>query len=131
MKPIVIAFSLALTALPVAAQEDAAPEAEAPSEGFSLMEEGAKLFLKGLQSQMEPALDGVEDFASKFGPAFGSFLKEMGPALSEMAGKVEDWSVYEAPEMLPNGDIILRRKPEITLEETPEIELDEDGSTEL
>lgn len=131
MKPVVIAFSLALAALPASAEDSGAPEAEAPSEGLSLMEEGAKLFFKGLQSEMEPALEGFEGFAQKVGPALGSFMKEMGPALSEMAGKVEDWSVYEAPEMLPNGDIIIRRKPDPAPEETPEIELNEDGTTDL
>ena len=33
----------------------------------------------------------------------------------------QDWSAYEAPEMLPNGDIIIRRKPDhpLTPPETP------------
>ena len=122
MKPAVIALTLALSALPAMA-EDAAPETEAPGEGMSLMEEGARLFLKGLQKQMEPAIEGLGEFADKAGPALRSFVEEMGPALSELAGKVEDWSVYEAPEMLPNGDIIIRRKPE-TLDAPEEGETD-------
>ena len=43
---------------------------------------------------------------------------EMGPALAEIADKVEDWSRYEAPEILPNGDIIIRRKPDLPEAET-------------
>lgn len=39
------------------------------------------------------------------------FMDEMGPALNEMQGLIEDWSNYAAPEILPNGDIIIRRKP--------------------
>ncbi|MBR9844098.1 MAG: hypothetical protein GYB25_13130 [Rhodobacteraceae bacterium] len=127
MKPVVIAQSLiltfALSALPVMADE-APSEPETPGAGMSLMEEGAKLFLKGLQKQMEPAMEGLEGWADKAGPALRSFVEEMGPALSDLAGKVEDWSVYEAPEMLPNGDIIIRRKPEPT--EPPE-----EGETDI
>ncbi len=130
MKPIILALSLGLLALPATAEE-APSETEAPSEGLSLMEEGAKLFLKGLQSQMEPAIEGFEGLAEKVGPALGAFLKEMGPALSDIAGKVEDWSVYEAPEMLSNGDIIIRRKPEPAPEAAPEAELDEEGATDI
>lgn len=128
MKPIVVALTLSLIALPVLAEETP-PETETPGEGMSLMEEGAKLFLKGLQRQMEPAMEGLEGFAEKAGPALRSFVEEMGPALSDLAGKVEDWSVYEAPEMLPNGDILIRRKPDPAPQETPEPE--EDKATDI
>jgi len=41
--------------------------------------------------------------------------------------EVEDWSQYEAPEVQPNGDIIIRRKPDAPVvtpeEEMPQIEL--------
>ncbi len=66
--------------------------------------------MEGLRQEMEPALDEFLGLADQFGPAMQSFLQEMGPALAELAAKVEDWSVYEAPEILPNGDIILRKK---------------------
>ncbi len=91
-----------LIAAPVSAQED---------DGKSLMEQGAELFFEGLRKEMEPALDDLRGMVSQFGPAMQSFFQEMGPALAELAGEVQDWSVYEAPEMLPNGDIILRKKP--------------------
>jgi len=38
----------------------------------------------------------------------------MGPAFIALTEKMGDMSHYELPEMLPNGDIILRRKPEAT-----------------
>jgi len=41
-----------------------------------------------------------------------SFAQEMGPALGALLEQVEDWSIYEPPVILPNGDIIIRRKPE-------------------
>lgn len=37
----------------------------------------------------------------------------MGPKLRAVLEDVEDWSVYEAPEVLDNGDIIIRRKPDV------------------
>ncbi|HCE70945.1 hypothetical protein KQ247_14290 [Ruegeria pomeroyi] len=105
MRPIlVIALGLMLTApLAATAQEEEEP-------GRSLMERGAELFLKGLSQEVEPALRDLRDMAGKVGPSVLSFLEQMGPALADLADKVEDWSVYEMPEMLPNGDIIIRRK---------------------
>lgn len=91
-------------------------------EGLSLMERGAQLFLEGILKEMEPALEGLEGV----GPALRDFALEMGPALGDFVGQVEDWSVYHPPEILPNGDIILRRKtpaeigPDIT---GPQIDL--------
>ncbi len=58
-------------------------------------------FLEGLLEEMEPAFEGMR-----------GFMAEMGPALGELMEEVEDWSRYEAPEVLPNGDIIIRRKPD-------------------
>ncbi|MFV1602424.1 MULTISPECIES: hypothetical protein [unclassified Phaeobacter] len=98
---------LPLTA-PVAAETAPAPE----DEGSSLMQRGAELFWEGLRQEMAPALDDLQALADEFGPSLQGFLSEMGPALAEIAGKVEDWSVYERPEILPNGDIIIRRKPQ-------------------
>ncbi len=74
------------------------------------MEQGAELFLEGLRQEMEPALEDLLELADQFGPAMQSFFQEMGPALAELAGEIQDWSTYEAPEILPNGDIIIRKK---------------------
>jgi hypothetical protein len=80
--------------------------------GSSLMQRGAEMFWKGLRDEMAPSLLELEELMSKIGPSMQGFLTEMGPALAEIAEKVEDWSRYEAPEILPNGDIIIRRKPD-------------------
>lgn len=101
--------AVSLTACPLAAQDQ---EGE---NGSSLMERGAELFWKGLREEMAPSL---QELMSKIGPSMQSFLAEMGPALAEIADKVEDWSRYEAPEILPNGDIIIRRKPDLPEAET-------------
>nr|WP_204115103.1 hypothetical protein [Shimia biformata] len=96
--------------------------------GKSLMEEGMRLFFEGLQQQMEPTMDELKGLAEEMGPAMRGFFAEMGPALADLLEQVDDWSAYEAPEMLPNGDIIIRRKPD-----TPETdpEMGEDGQIEL
>lgn len=99
-------LSLALV-LPVGTATVVAAQEEPPS---SLMERGAQQFLEGLLQEMEPALEGMMNF-----------LEQMGPAMRDIMDEVKDWSVYEAPEMLPNGDIIIRRKPDLP-EDAPEPE---------
>tara|TARA_R110002073_G_scaffold143757_1_gene295760 strand:- start:156 stop:524 length:369 start_codon:yes stop_codon:yes gene_type:complete len=98
--------------------------------GLSLMERGARLFMQGILKEMEPAIDEFEGFADQMGPALKNFAIEMGPKLTELLDQVDDWSAYTAPEMLPNGDIIMRRKPDHPLappdtptEPAPQIEL--------
>ena len=87
-----------------------ASSAQAQEEGLSLMERGARLFMEGILKEMEPTLDNLQGLADEMGPALRSFTEEMGPALTDLLAKVEDWSVYHPPEILPNGDIILRKK---------------------
>lgn len=93
----------------------------------SLMERGAQLFFEGLMQEMAPALDDMAGLLEEAGPALQSFMAEMGPKLKSVLEEVEDWSVYEAPEVLPNGDIIIRRKPDAPAvpapDEAPQIEL--------
>ncbi|SHK01321.1 hypothetical protein SAMN05444000_11723 [Shimia gijangensis] len=107
MKPVSIAprfvLCLALIASPVVAEDS--------EDGLSLMEEGAMLFLRGLQKQVEPTLEDLGALAEEVGPALKSFADEMGPALGALLDEVEDWSAYHPPEILDNGDIIIRRKP--------------------
>ena len=94
-----IALLVTLSAPAASAQDDEPP---------SLMERGAQMFLEGLMKEMGPAIDGMQDF-----------VREMGPALRDLMEEVKDWSVYHAPEMLPNGDIIIRRKDP---SETPDMD---------
>jgi hypothetical protein len=86
----------------------AADDANPP--GLTLMERGALMFMEGILKEMEPAIDELSELTDQMGPALKSFAEEMGPKLTEMLAEVEDWSTYEAPEVLPNGDIIIRRK---------------------
>jgi len=96
------ALATALLVQPAAAQDDPP----------TMMERGAKLFFEGLLEEMAPALDDMTTLLEEAGPALQSFMAQMGPKLGAVLEEVEDWSVYEAPEVLPNGDIIVRRKPD-------------------
>ena len=100
MKHLFAPLALCLALTPLWAQETApeTPPAEV-DEGVDLMEEGAKLLLRGLLSEMEPALDEM-----------GKAMEEMAPAIRELVEMMGDIRNYHAPELLPNGDIIIRRK---------------------
>lgn len=95
---IALVWMCCVFAAPVQAEED---------RGLSLMERGAELFMEGMRREMAPALEQLD----KLGPALRGFVEEMGPAFAEVLGEIQDWSVYEPPEVLENGDIIIRRKP--------------------
>ncbi|MGC1503006.1 MAG: hypothetical protein WA782_02590 [Sulfitobacter sp.] len=119
----VIPFALAISFYTPAAQAEDAP-------GLSLMERGAQMFLEGILKKMEPAIEDLQGLADEMAPALRQFADEMGPKLSELLSEVEDWSVYLPPEVLPNGDIIIRRKlehpmtpPETPAEPAPQVEL--------
>jgi hypothetical protein len=69
---------------PALAQEPAGDIAE----GTDLMQEGAKLLLRGFMAEMGPALSQMEE-------------------LAKLIGEIDQ---YYPPEVMPNGDIILRRR---------------------
>ena len=106
MKQIAAALVLSLSLTPAVAQDS---EVE---DGLSLMERGAQMLFEGLMSEMEPRLQELEGMARELEPKFRDMMSKMGPALADLADMVDDFSNYEAPEMLDNGDIIIRRKPE-------------------
>ena len=75
-----------------------ATSAEAQSdkmkEGLYLFREGAKRLLEGLQDEVQPALEGLQSW-------------------------LDNIDLYELPEVLPNGDIIIRRKTPLEPEDGP------------
>jgi hypothetical protein len=117
MKPL---FALVVAASLIGSNARA-QETDAPS----LMEQGAQMLLEGLLQQMAPALDEFQGYAAEMAPALRQFVEEMGPAFATLMDEVEDWSSYHPPEILPNGDIILRKKTpeEITPDPEESIEL--------
>ena len=84
------AVFLSLLAVPAAAEEDGLRE------GFSLLQEGTRMMLRGLMAELEPGLRELQD-------------------------RIGDLSAYHPPEILPNGDILIRRKE--PLDPSDEIEL--------
>lgn len=72
--------------------------------GRSLVERGAELFLRGLMDEIGPELDEMQK-------GLGSAAEALGPKLGQFLALIDDVRNYQAPERLPNGDIILRRLP--------------------
>ena len=103
-RALALTLALAVPAAPVLAQEGDEPP--------SMMEQGLQLFMEGLRQEMAPAVEDLRGFAERMGPSMRSFFLEMGPALAEMMDEVQDWTLYYPPEMLPNGDILIRRRPD-------------------
>lgn len=116
MKPLfAIPIAICLAFSPVSAEiADGSEDSRDVGEGLSLMEQGATLLFRGLMHEMEPALKDLQGLAG-----------EMGPALLELHRLIGDFTNYHAPEVLPNGDIIIRRKTPLKIEplEEGEIEL--------
>jgi hypothetical protein len=80
---------LALLPAPASAEGDV-------DQGLDLLQQGSKLLMQGLMAEIEPDLKALAE--------------EMGPAMLQLQGMIGDLTQYHAPEILPNGDIILRRK---------------------
>lgn len=86
MKHTLLLTAALLTASPAIAHEDG--EAMLPAEReLRELGEAAQRWLNGLSSEISP------------------FVEQLG-------GLIDDLKSYEAPEMLPNGDIIIRRRPD-------------------
>ncbi len=82
------------------------------SRGADLLREGLGLMLEGMLEEMRPA---AEDWARGW---------------AELVSLLGDYSAYELPEILPNGDILIRRKHPLS----PDDSLSDDapmGETDL
>jgi len=95
------------------------------------MERGAELFFEGLKQEMAPALNDLRGLAEEFGPSMQGFFEEMGPAFAGILDEVKDWSMYHPPEILPNGDILMRRKADPEGEDLQQEALPPSGPTDI
>ena len=88
-----LALTLAVAATPLAAQ-DAGDRPANPdlAEGAEMLSEGFRKLFRGLLEELEPAGEAAEE------------------GWNDLVDWLGDLSAYEAPEQLPNGDILIRRK---------------------
>ena len=102
MRHTVLLLMLILMAPPVQAQEaPPPPSADGGVEaGVALLPRGFQSILEGLFTEMQPAIDEM-----------GRALTEMKPMADQLFKLIDDIGNYEAPVVLDNGDILIRRKP--------------------
>jgi len=98
MKQILTLVLLFALAAPATAQEDG--ERDSLREGWGLLSEGSRLILEGLADEMRPVMD-----------------EHVLPFIAELMDLIDDVTMYEMPERLPNGDIIIRRSEPLEPEE--------------
>jgi hypothetical protein len=121
MQAMKLALALILAAAPALAQEaEPTPPPEAEEDGFSLMEEGMKLLFRGLMTEAQPALDEMSKALEEMKPALEALGEEIGPKITQLFAIVDDFSNYDMPVMLPNGDILIRRTAPLLPENLPE-----------
>ena len=71
---------------------------------------------------------GAEEMSEAAQEAIERFVAMIGPMLENFEHWIDDMPRYEAPEVLPNGDIIIRRIPKDTqprLDDAPESDVTE------
>ncbi len=97
MKPIALATALFI-ALPATAQ-DTSPEANDP-------------LLPFLEQFTDRGQDLLRDLMQDLGPEMDRLMAEVMPRLQDLTDTLGGLTAYELPEVLPNGDIIIRRRPD-------------------
>lgn len=90
---LLLAASLALTPLAGVADETPPPANPDIAQGAEKLSEGLRLLFRGLMSESQKSWD-------------------------ELVQWLGDFSAYEPPERLPNGDILIRRKVPLSPGET-------------
>lgn len=110
-----ISTALFLAVTPVMADSANTPtKNDDVGQGLNLVEEGMKQLFRGMLEEMGPMKEELR-----------GLLENMGPMMLELQDMIGDVTKYQLPEMLPNGDIIIRRKVPLK----PEIP--ENGETDL
>lgn len=114
-------YTLALVAalaLPAAAQDTVVPEQEpdlsTPLERFA--DEMRRNFMRDIAPELEGLLDQIgpelQDMFDNIRPELEGLMTDVLPRLMEQIVTLGGLTYYELPEVLPNGDIIIRRKPD-------------------
>lgn len=80
------------------------------------------------QTEDAPNLpETLEEFADSMRKLFEGFADDVAPMMEDLAGRLEGLRGYHPPEMLPNGDIIIRRKSPAETAPDPAPSTPEDG----
>lgn len=114
-------------ALPAAAQDAPAPAPDPVDEGMSLLEQGARSILRGLAQEVGPGLDEMRRSLDAMKPALedmGTALAGLRPIAESLLALMDDIGNYQPPELMPNGDILIRRKQGLPLPPPAEGEID-------
>lgn len=117
---VALALAGALISGPVFAQDEAEGEGRI-EEGWNLFSEGSRLMLEGLMDEMRPMMEEMRPLIEE----------EMLPFLQSLGTMIDDLSAYEMPERLPNGDIIIRRRPDAPPPDEVLPDVGEGGEVEL
>lgn len=110
MKQIIAALVLSSIAVPALAQDPA------PDRPRNFLEDGAQGLLRDFFSEIEPRM---RDFAQEIEPRLRDLAEGLAPLAEDLSALMDDLQMYEAPVRLPNGDILIRRKPEPPPADTP------------
>ena len=97
----IAAALLATTAAPALAEQRRATPVQAETDTLKELERKA-------DELNEVARQTIEDF-----------IKIIGPMIERFSVMIDDLPAYHAPEVLPNGDIIMRRKHDNDLPDLP------------
>jgi hypothetical protein len=93
-------------AMPAQAQD---AESDGMGQGIDLLGQGMRMILEGMADEMRPMLDEMQPFLEE----------EVLPLMQRLGTLVDDLALYELPERLPNGDILIRRRPDAPPFEPP------------
>lgn len=74
-----------------------------------------------------PEPDSFTEFTETLRDLFGDFAQDIAPMFENFGNQIKGLGLYEAPEVLPNGDIIIRRKPDAPREKPG----DQEGTVDL
>ncbi|UWP99193.1 hypothetical protein [Aliiroseovarius crassostreae] len=114
LKPTLLAGLVALSSPGLA--ETGQPQSPQPSppsssegdpkleDGAELMSRGLQMLLDGLAQEMSPMRDGLAEGMAE------NWARQLHEGWQDLMAEMGDLSAYHPPEVLPNGDIILRRK---------------------
>ncbi|UWP97032.1 hypothetical protein K3X48_03245 [Aliiroseovarius crassostreae] len=114
LKPTLLAGLVALSSPGLA--ETGQPQSPQPSpplspegdpkleDGAEMMSRGLQMLLDGLAQEMSPMRDGLAEGMAE------NWARQLHEGWQDLMAEMGDLSAYHPPEVLPNGDIILRRK---------------------